>query len=82
MRYAPADQGGARRSIGGEKETEDVMAKGLWRDGAGWVRMDFDQKFEMLMKRSDYEDHGYKPTYSALPLKQKAMQPARAKKTK
>lgn len=57
------------------------MAKGLYRDGAGWVRVDFDQKFRMLMKRSDYQDHDYKPKYELLPTKQKYEKALHPKRT-
>jgi hypothetical protein len=46
------------------------MTRGLYRDNAGWVQVDYDDKFHMPMKKGDYEDHGYKPRYESLPMKQ------------
>jgi hypothetical protein len=48
---------------------ETAMAKGLCRDGAGWVQVGYDRGFEMPMKKSEYEDHDYKPRYDTLPVR-------------
>lgn len=46
------------------------MAKGMYRDSGGWVRVNYGDKFQMSMHRSDYEDHEYQPSFEALPTKQ------------
>jgi hypothetical protein len=46
------------------------MAKGMYRDSGGWVHVNYGDKFEMSMHRSDYEDHEYRPRFEALPTKQ------------
>ncbi len=45
------------------------MAKGMYRDSGGWVHVNYGDKFQMSMHRSDYEDHDYKPRFEALPTK-------------
>jgi hypothetical protein len=45
------------------------MPRGECRDSGGWVLVNFDDRFIMPMHRSDYEGHGYKPTFEALPLR-------------
>jgi len=47
------------------------MPRGLYRDSAGWVQVSYEDRFVMLMHRTDYEDHDYKPRFEALPTKQK-----------
>jgi hypothetical protein len=44
------------------------MPKGEYRDSGGWVLVNYEDRFRMPMHRSDYEDHGYKPAFEALPL--------------
>ena len=51
------------------------MVRGVYRDNAGWVKVTYDARFEMLMKKDDYEDHGYKPKYESLPSKAKLIKP-------
>ena len=46
------------------------MATGMFKDNAGWVQVSYDGKYQMPMKRSDYEDREYKPPYKLLPSKQ------------
>ncbi len=46
------------------------MPKGEFRDSGGWVLVNYEGRFTMPMHRSDYEDHGYKPSFEALPLKE------------
>ena len=46
------------------------MAKGMYRDSGGWVHVNYGDKFQMSMHRSDYEDHDYKPSFESLPTKQ------------
>ncbi|MEY2756498.1 MAG: hypothetical protein RIR33_276 [Pseudomonadota bacterium] len=46
------------------------MPRGEYRDTGGWVLVDYEGRFRMPMHRSDYEDHGYKPAFEALPLKE------------
>ena len=57
------------------------MATGLYKDNGGWVHVSYNGKFEMPIKRSDYEDRGYKPPYRSLPSKQEYAK-ANAKGTK
>jgi hypothetical protein len=45
------------------------MPRGEYRDTGGWVLVNYENRFRMPMHRSDYEDHGYKPAFEALPLK-------------
>ncbi len=45
------------------------MPKGEYRDNGGWVLVNYENRFTMPMHRSDYEDHGYKPLFAALPLR-------------
>lgn len=45
------------------------MPKGEYRDSGGWVLVNYEDRFRMPMHRSDYEDHGYKPPFEALPMK-------------
>ena len=45
------------------------MPKGEYRDTGGWVLVNYEDRFRMPMHRSDYEDHGYKPAFDALPMK-------------
>lgn len=45
------------------------MPRGEYRDSGGWVLVNYEDRFRMPMHRSDYEDHGYKPVFEALPLK-------------
>lgn len=46
------------------------MPRGEYRDTGGWVLVDYEGRFRMPMHRSDYEDHGYKPAFETLPLKE------------
>ena len=46
------------------------MPRGEYRDTGGWVLVDYEGRFRAPMHRSDYEDHGYKPAFEALPLKE------------
>jgi hypothetical protein len=57
------------------KPREIVMAKGVYRDNAGWVKVSYDNRFLMLMKKDEYEEHGYKPKYETLPTRQKYDKP-------
>ena len=45
------------------------MPKGEYRDTGGWVLVNYEDRFQMPMHRSDYEDHGYRPAFDALPLR-------------
>jgi hypothetical protein len=45
------------------------MPRGEYRDTGGWVLVNYEDRFRMPMHRSDYEDHGYKPPFEALPMK-------------
>ncbi len=45
------------------------MPKGEYRDSGGWVLVNYEGRFHMPMHRSDYEDHGYRPLFEALPLR-------------
>jgi hypothetical protein len=45
------------------------MPRGEYRDSGGWVIVNYEGRFTMPMHRADYEDHGYKPDFAALPLR-------------
>lgn len=45
------------------------MPRGEYRDSGGWVLVNYEDRFRMRMHRSDYEDHGYKPLFDALPMR-------------
>jgi hypothetical protein len=47
------------------------MATGVYRDKTGGVRVDYDGKYQMPMRKSEYENRGYKPPYGSLPTKAK-----------
>ncbi len=51
------------------------MPKGEYRDSGGWVRVNYNDRFHMLMHRSDYEDHGYKPLFETLRLRNQTDKP-------
>jgi hypothetical protein len=46
------------------------MPRGEYRDSGGWVIVNYEGRFTMPMHRSDYEDHGYKPAFESLPMKE------------
>jgi len=48
------------------------MPRGEYRDSGGWVLVNYEDRFRMPMHRSDYEDHGYRPLFEALPLRTRA----------
>ena len=56
------------------------MTNGLYRDSGGWVHVNYDEKFEMPMHRSDYEDHGYRPKFESLPTKPRYEKARRARR--
>lgn len=47
------------------------MPRGVYRDNGGWVHVNYEDRFEMSMHRSDYEEHDYKPSFESLPTKDK-----------
>jgi hypothetical protein len=50
---------------------EANMATGVYRDKTGGVRVDYDGKYQMPMRKTEYENRGYKPPYGLLPTKAK-----------
>lgn len=55
----------------GHIQEEAAMPRGLYRDSGGWIQVSYDERFQMPMHRTDYEDHGYKPRFEMLPTKPK-----------
>jgi hypothetical protein len=47
------------------------MPKGLYRDSGGWVHVNYEDRFEAAMHRSDYDEHDYKPSFESLPTREK-----------
>jgi hypothetical protein len=64
-----------------EDRRRPVMPRGMYRDSGGWVQVNFDDKFQMSMHRSDYEDRDYKPPFESLPTRDKYAKAKGAKKT-
>ena len=53
------------------EQKEAAMPKGVYRDTGGWVHVNYEDKYQMPMHRSDYEEHDYKPAFESLPTKEK-----------
>lgn len=47
------------------------MPKGVYKDSGGWVQVNYEDRFQMVMHRSDYDEHDYKPSFESLPIKEK-----------
>ena len=58
------------------------MPKGLYRDSGGWVHVNYDDRFEAAMHRSEYDEHDYKPSFEALPTREKYQKAQAAKRRK
>jgi hypothetical protein len=58
------------------------MPKGLYRDSGGWVHVNYEDRFETAMHRSDYDEHDYKPSFESLPTREEYEKARSAKRRK
>jgi hypothetical protein len=53
------------------KQKEAAMPRGVFRDSGGWVHVNYEDRFQMFMHRSAYDEHDYKPPFESLPMREK-----------
>jgi hypothetical protein len=64
------------------EQKEAAMPRGLYRDSGGWVHVNYEDRFEAAMHRSDYDEHDYKPSFESLPLREEYEKARAAKRRK